>query len=49
MRLPDYGVGLIVEDIEKNDEWLEDIEEDWPHRQALQRLPVVPELNVWIF
>lgn len=43
----DQGIGLIVQDIQKYDETLENIEEDWSDRQSLKWLAVVPELDVW--
>ena len=44
---PDDGVRLVVEDVEQDDEGLEDVEEDRPDGETLQRLPILPELNVW--
>ncbi len=43
---PDNGVGLIVEDVEEDDEGLKDVEEDGANGQTLQRFPILPELNV---
>lgn len=44
---PHDKVGLIVHDVEHNDEWLEHVEEHRAHRQTLQRLAIPPELDVW--
>lgn len=42
----DHEVGLVVQDVEEDNEGLEDAEEDGAHRQALQGLPAVPELDI---
>ena len=42
-------VGLIVEDVEQNNERLEDIEEDRANREALQRLATPPELDICVW
>lgn len=42
----DHEICLVVQDIEKDHERLKDAEEDRAHRQALQRLPAVPELDI---
>ena len=42
----DYSVGLVVQNIQHDDERREDVEEDRPHRQTLQGLPGPPELDV---
>ena len=42
----DHKVGLIVQDVEEDHERLEDAKEDGAHRQALQGLPAVPELDI---
>jgi hypothetical protein len=42
----DHEVGLVVQHIQDNDEGLEDVEEDRSHGQTLQRLTVLPELDV---
>ena len=42
----DDGVGVVVQHIEHDHHRLEHAEEDGANREALQRLAVVPELNV---
>ena len=42
----DDGVGLVVKDVEQNDERLEHVEEHGANRETLQGLPVVPKLDV---
>ena len=42
----DHEIGLVVQDVEKDHERLENAEEDGAHGQALQRLPAVPKLDI---
>lgn len=42
-----HKVGLVVEDVEEDHERLEHTEEHRADGQPLQRLPAVPELDVW--
>lgn len=44
----DHEVGLVVQDVEKDHERLEDAKEDGAHGQAFQGLPAVPELDVCV-
>ncbi len=40
-------IGLVVEDVEEDNEQLEDVEEHGANRETLQWLAVTPELNIW--
>ena len=40
-------VGLVVQDIEKHDHGLEDVEEDRAHRETLEGLTTPPELHIY--
>ena len=42
----DDGVGLVVQDVEEDDDGLEHVEEDRADGEALEGFTVVPELNV---
>ena len=42
----DDGIGLVVKDVEQNDDRLEHVEEHGANRETLQGLPVVPKLDV---
>jgi hypothetical protein len=37
--VPDNCVGVVVQDVQQDDEVLENVEEDRPHRQSLNRFP----------
>lgn len=39
-------VGLVVQDVKQDHEWLKDAKYDGAHRQTLQRLSAVPELDI---
>lgn len=41
-----HEVGLVVQDVEEHHQGLEHTEYDGAHRQPLQRLATVPELDV---
>ena len=43
---PDDGVGVVVQHVEHDDAGLEDAEKHRAHRETLQRLAVVPELDI---
>ena len=45
----DDFVGLVVENVEQDDERLEDIEEDRTNRETLQRLATPPELDIYVY
>ena len=42
----DDSVGFIVTDVEQDNQRLDHVEEDRAHRQTLQRLAALPELNI---
>ena len=44
----DDFVGLVVQNVEQDDERLEDIEEDRTNRETLQRLAAPPELDIYV-
>ena len=46
MILPDDGVGVIIEDVEQDDQVLEDVEEDRPDGKSLGSFALLPELDV---
>ena len=45
----DDFVGLVVQNVEQDDERLEDIEEDRTNRETLQRLAAPPELDIYVY
>ena len=46
MVLPDDCVGVVIEDVEQDNQVLEDIEEDRPDGQTLRGLALLPKLDV---
>ena len=42
----DHGIGLIVQDVQEDNEGLEDVEEHGADRQPLQGLAATPELHI---
>ena len=45
----DDFVGLVVQNVEQDNERLEDIEEDRTNRETLQRLAAPPELDIYVY
>ena len=42
-----HKVGLVVHDVQEHDQGLEDTKEHWADGEALQRLAVIPELDIY--
>lgn len=42
----DNEVGFVVQDVQKHDQRLKDSKYDGTHREAFERLPAVPELDI---
>ena len=41
-----HGVGVVVENVQKDDHALDHADEDRPHRQTFERLARSPELHI---